>query len=81
MTYNLHRTQQRTTMEERGEGRKRERKRDEGREGVSEGLKIEKRGNQAEGRVRDEILYNERKREREIKSKRGRVRRRVRKNR
>ena len=30
---------------EKGEGRKRERKRDEGREGVSEGLKVEKRGN------------------------------------
>ena len=46
VTYILHRTQQRTSMKEKREpGRKRERKRDEGREGVSEGLKVEKRGN------------------------------------
>ena len=64
MTYNLHRTQQRTSMEGKGEpGRKRERKRDEGREGVSEGLKVEK--GEIEGRARDENLYNELKRERE----------------
>ena len=44
VTYILHRTQQRTSMEEEGEGRTRERKRDEGREGVSEGLKVEKTG-------------------------------------
>ena len=59
VTYILHRTQQRKSMKEKGEGRKRERKRDEGREGVSEGLKVEK--GEIEGRARDEILYNERK--------------------
>ena len=63
----------------KGEGRKRERKRDEGREGVSEGLNVEK--GEIEQRARDDILYNERKREKEIKSKGGRVRARVRKKR
>ena len=47
VTYILHRTQQqRTSMEEKGEGKKKQRKRDEGREGVSEagGLKVENLG-------------------------------------
>ena len=67
-------------MEEKGaRGRKRERKRDGGRDsGVSEGLKVEK--GESEGRARDEILYNERKREKEIKSKGGRAKMTVRKN-
>ena len=51
VTYNLHRTQQRTSMEEKGERRKRERKRDGGREGVSEGLKVGK--GEIEERARD----------------------------
>ena len=42
---------------------------------MSEGLKVEK--GEIEGRARDEILYNETKREKEIKSKRGRERVRV----
>ena len=54
MTYKLHRTQQRTSMEEKGDGRKRERKRDGGGEGVSGGLKVEK--GEIEGRARDDIL-------------------------
>ena len=57
-------------MEEKGEGRKRERNRDEGREGVSEGLKIEK--GEIEGRAWDEITMRGRKRERERESKGGR---------
>ena len=65
MTYTLHRAQQRISKEEKGERRKWERKRDEGREGVSEGLKVEK--GEMEGRARDESLYNVRQREKERK--------------
>ena len=67
MTYNLHSTQQRTSMEEKGEGRKRERKRDEGREGVSEPDPKLKKG-KFKGE-RGTIFYSMRERERERERK------------